>query len=177
MLRFEHPHYAAIAAALVVVGGGAYIALVSNLAPAPVVASPEPPPLPPPAASHPNAPELTTLSIDTLPANATVSMDGTKIGITPLEIEVPKNTQQITLEITLAGYTTLRQFIVPDANQRLRLSLTPAATTIARPASSTTATPSTSTTSATPSASVTPSASAPPSASAAPSGSSYYRFE
>jgi len=176
LLRFEHPHYAAIAAALVVVGGGAYVALVSNLAPTPVVASPEPPPLPPPAASHPNAPELTTLSIDTLPANATVSMDGTKIGITPLEIEVPKNTQQITLEITLAGYTTLRQFIVPDANQRLRLSLTPATTT-ARPAGSTTATPSTSTTSATPSASVTPSASAPPSASAAPSGSSYYRFE
>lgn len=48
--------------------------------------------------------EMVTLHITTTPPNATVTMDGVPVGNTPLEHNVPKNDQTITIRISLLGY-------------------------------------------------------------------------
>jgi hypothetical protein len=54
-----------------------------------------------------------------------VLLDGKKVGTTPLELKVPASHDEVTLEIQHAGYATLKERVVPDMNQRLKLSLVP----------------------------------------------------
>ena len=61
------------------------------------------------------------------------------MGISPLELKLPKNRDPVIVEIRYPGYRTLKEQIVPDVDQRLRLTLTavprtaPATTASANP--------------------------------------------
>ena len=63
------------------------------------------------------------LSIDTVPSHATISVNGEKKGKTPIELKLPKSSDEIVLEFQHPGYATLKERVVPDVNQRLKLSL------------------------------------------------------
>jgi serine/threonine-protein kinase len=80
-------------------------------------------PAPSTTATTEAAPDTITLSIDTVPTHGTIVLDGKKMGTAPLELQVPKGKTEMLLEIQRAGYVTLKERIVPDMNQRLKLSL------------------------------------------------------
>lgn len=68
-------------------------------------------------------PERTTLSIDTVPSHASISVNGERKGKSPIELKVPKSTEEVVIEIQHPGYVTMKERVVPDVNQRLKLSL------------------------------------------------------
>lgn len=95
-----------------------------------------PPPSSAPAAVEPaptaratvQAPvEEVLLHIETVPSHAPIFVAGNKMGMSPLDIRMPKRTDSFTLEIRHAGYQTLRERVVPDVNQKLKLTLVAAA--------------------------------------------------
>jgi serine/threonine-protein kinase len=96
--------------------------------PAPLPA-PEPAPIPEPAPAPAPAPATapvdseTTLHIETIPAQSAIFIAGTKRGVSPADIRVAKGSAPIVVEIRHSGYSTLREQIVPDQNQRLKLTL------------------------------------------------------
>jgi len=101
-------------------------------APLPVVASasalpandvPAPPASSATAAALPAPAEETELHIETVPARATIFIAGTKKGVSPLDLKLPKSREAITIEIRRAGFKTLKERVVPDVNQRLKLTL------------------------------------------------------
>jgi hypothetical protein len=67
--------------------------------------------------------ERTVLAIDTVPSHATISVNGEKKGKTPIELKLPKSSEEIVIEIQHPGYVTMKERVVPDVNQRLKLSL------------------------------------------------------
>jgi len=67
--------------------------------------------------------EEVLLHIDTVPSHAPIFVAGNKMGVSPLDMHVPKRTSSFTLEIRHPGYQTLRERVVPDVNQRLKLTL------------------------------------------------------
>ena len=71
--------------------------------------------------------EETAVAIETRPPKATVSIGGVVKGVSPLELRLPKGHAPVTLEISRPGYQTLRETVVPDVDQRLRLTLLVAA--------------------------------------------------
>jgi serine/threonine-protein kinase len=80
------------------------------------------------AATTAEAPiEEVLLHIDTVPSRAPIFVAGNKMGVSPLDMRVPKRTTAFTLEIRHPGYQTLKERVVPDVNQRLKLTLVPAA--------------------------------------------------
>jgi hypothetical protein len=70
--------------------------------------------------------EETVLNIETIPSRSAVFLDGAKVGVSPLELKVPKSSDAIRLELRHPGYLALREQVVPNVNQRLRLTLTAA---------------------------------------------------
>jgi serine/threonine-protein kinase len=94
--------------------------------PAPVPA-PEPAPVPDPTPvttnTTPPADSETTLHIETIPAQAAIFIAGAKRGVSPADIRVAKGSAPIVVEIRHTGYSTLREQVVPDQNQRLKLTL------------------------------------------------------
>lgn len=118
-------------------------ASASASVPAPASASPPllassetAPPAPSASASQAVAAEETVLTIETVPLHVMVSLGGVKKGVTPLELRVPKGREPITIELRRAGYQPLQERIVPDVNQRLKLTMTGAAVRPAAPAAS-----------------------------------------
>lgn len=103
----------------------------------PIVASAPPPIEPVPIASAsasvaPVAPpasaaalERTVLSIDTIPTRATIVVNGETKGKTPLDLKLPKSNEEVVIELQHAGYATMKERVVPDVNQRLKLTLVP----------------------------------------------------
>jgi hypothetical protein len=87
------------------------------------------------SARAPAMPDTTILSIDTVPTHATVSLNGRKLGSSPIELTVPKSNDAAIVEIQYPGYVVLKERVVPDMNQRLKLNLIPAKT-IAKPSPS-----------------------------------------
>jgi eukaryotic-like serine/threonine-protein kinase len=71
------------------------------------------------------APAEITLHVETQPAGAHVLLDSVDQGATPLDVKVPRGRSALPLELRRAGYLPLVQPIVPDADQRLVLSLHP----------------------------------------------------
>jgi hypothetical protein len=56
-----------------------------------------------------------------------------------MDLKLPKSTQPVVIELRRGGYQTLKESVVPDVDQRLRLSLA-----LAPRATTTTAVPATS---------------------------------
>lgn len=67
--------------------------------------------------------EETLLHIETVPSRATIFVAGNKMGMSPLDIRMPRRSDTLTLEIRRPGYQTLKERVVPDVNQRLKLTL------------------------------------------------------
>jgi serine/threonine protein kinase len=85
------------------------------------------PNVPPPPAEVPSgaASDKMTLTIETRPPKATIAIGGTVMGESPVELKLPKGREALDVEIRHAGYQTLREEIVPDVDQKLRLTLVP----------------------------------------------------
>jgi hypothetical protein len=81
-----------------------------------------------PATSPATSSEKVTLSIDTNPAHATITLNGKKVGSSPYELKIPKSNDEVIVEIQHPGYVTLKERVVPDMSQRLKLSLVPTKT-------------------------------------------------
>ena len=76
------------------------------------------------------------LHIDTVPSHAAIFVGGAKKGVSPLDLRVPRGSDAITVEIKHAGYHSLKERVVPDVNQRLKLTLVAAQGAAAAPAGS-----------------------------------------
>ena len=77
-------------------------------------------------------PSLTTVALVSTPPGAMVSnvVTGAALGVTPLELTLPRGHDELTLQLELGGHAPTRRVLRLDENQRLELSLTP----LARPA-------------------------------------------
>ena len=71
-------------------------------------------------------PTKVTLHIETVPSKAIVLVNGTKHGHSPTDLHLEQSDDPVTVEIRHVGYVTVREKIVPDVNQKLRLTLVPA---------------------------------------------------
>jgi serine/threonine-protein kinase len=105
---------------------------------------PSPPPttseraIPPPAPAA--SASQTTLRIDSVPPKATILLDGVSVGTSPMDVKVRRGSQPVVIELRRPGYEPWRESVVPDVDQKLRLSLEPVAS--ARGATAPQATPS-----------------------------------
>jgi len=78
------------------------------------------------------APSMTTVMLVSMPAGATVSnaVSRATLGVTPLELTLPRSADELSLQLELGGHAPQRRVVRLDENQRLELWLTP----LARPA-------------------------------------------
>jgi serine/threonine-protein kinase len=74
----------------------------------------------------PQMPTKVTLHIETVPSKAIVLVNGTKHGLSPTDLHLEQSDTAVTVEIRHAGYVTVKEKLVPDVNQKLRLTLVPA---------------------------------------------------
>jgi serine/threonine-protein kinase len=72
------------------------------------------------------APAKVVLHIETVPSKAIVLLNGTKQGLSPTDLHLSQSDDPVTIEIRHVGYVTVKERIVPDVNQKLRLTLVPA---------------------------------------------------
>jgi len=63
--------------------------------------------------------------VETRPTGATVVLDGAERGTTPIDVRIPRGDRTIALELRRTGFVTLKQPLVPDADQRVLLDLQP----------------------------------------------------
>lgn len=75
-----------------------------------------------------------TLRIDTVPPGAHVLLQGVDKGVSPLELRVPKGTEEVAFELRRDGYLPSKERVVPDVDQRLRLPLTAIPQKVTQPA-------------------------------------------
>lgn len=112
-------------------------ATTTATSPATAVVSAAAPPSEEPASSAPTAAatpsqaapviaDESLIHVETVPSKATIFVGGAKKGTTPLDLKVPKTKDPVTLEIRHPGYQTHREKVVPDVDQKLRLTLLPA---------------------------------------------------
>jgi len=75
---------------------------------------------------------MTTVMLVSMPAGATVSnaVSRATLGVTPLELTLPRSADELSLQLELGGHAPQRRVVRLDENQRLELWLTP----LARPA-------------------------------------------
>jgi serine/threonine-protein kinase len=83
------------------------------------------------ASAAPAAPVV--LRVETSPAKAHVFVGGTERGLSPLDVRIDRGTEAVVLEIKRDGYQTISEPVVPDVDQRLRLTLIPTPTVGAAP--------------------------------------------
>jgi serine/threonine protein kinase len=118
-----------VAVVLVVVRGkrDAHATTVAAAVPSTTVAVPQPSvsiaPTSASASASAAAEESSVLSIDTVPSHATISVNGEKKGKSPIEVTLPKSNEEVVIEIEHPGYVTIKERIVPNVNQRLKLNL------------------------------------------------------
>jgi len=67
--------------------------------------------------------EETTVHIETIPSRAAIYVGGAKRGVSPLDLKFQKGSSPIVIELRHAGFSTWREKVVPDQNQKLRLTL------------------------------------------------------
>jgi eukaryotic-like serine/threonine-protein kinase len=72
------------------------------------------------------APGKVVLHIETVPSKAIVLVNGAKQGVSPTDLRLDQSDEAVTIEIRHGGYVTVKERIVPDVNQKLRLTLVPA---------------------------------------------------
>ena len=102
-------------------------AIAARPAPAPVHVAPAPTPTPPPAPEPPPPPTEIHIKVTTTPADATVLIDGQRLGHTPYEGTVPAATGSHTLKIRRRGYTTLKFEVDLDTDLVREVTLQPTA--------------------------------------------------
>jgi eukaryotic-like serine/threonine-protein kinase len=90
-------------------------------APLPPQASADKPSPPPPAAAT-----EAVVHIATTPPSAHVFVGGSDMGATPVDVRLPRGRDAVALEIRKTGYATVAEKVVPDEDQRLVLTLSPA---------------------------------------------------
>ena len=78
-----------------------------------------------PSASVPAAPAKVVLHIETVPSKAIVLVNGAKQGLSPADLRLDQSDEPVTVEIRHVGYVTVKERVVPDVNQKLRLTLVP----------------------------------------------------
>lgn len=64
-----------------------------------------------------------TIRVESAPEGATVSVGGEARGSTPLDLRVARGTSPLSLQLSRDGYRPVSEEVVPDVDQRLRLSL------------------------------------------------------
>ncbi len=80
--------------------------------------------LPPTAPTEPTAPAHVVVELQTVPAGAAVlGEDDAALCTTPCRLELPPGSAARTLRIRLDGYRDHEETLVPDMNQRLRVTL------------------------------------------------------
>ncbi len=79
-----------------------------------------------PSASEPPAPSDVLVRVESRPPGARVLTDGDDRGTTPLDLRLARGATSVRVELRLAGFTSTTQVVVPDADQKLVLSLAPA---------------------------------------------------
>ena len=72
------------------------------------------------------APGKVVLHIETVPSKAIVLVNGAKQGVSPFDLRLDQSDDPVTVEIRHVGYVTVKERVVPDVNQKLRLTLAPA---------------------------------------------------
>lgn len=80
----------------------------------------------PPATSSSASPivrEETIVHIETVPPRAMILLAGAKKGVSPMALKLPKSDTPVVIEIRHAGYQPLKERLVPDVNQKLRLTM------------------------------------------------------
>jgi eukaryotic-like serine/threonine-protein kinase len=99
---------------------------VAARAPAPTPPPPAPPPVEPAAAPLPSTPTPATvrLQIFTRPKDATVLLDGKKLGYTPFDETIAAEPGKHVIKLRHRGYVTQRIDVVLDTDLRLERSLT-----------------------------------------------------
>jgi hypothetical protein len=106
------------------------VASPSATAAAPSAAASAAPPIAP-------APEEILVRVETDPADVVVSLNGERVGSTPLDLRLPRADRPVALELRHPGYVSRAETLVPDRDQTLRVELSaspPAATTTPRSA-------------------------------------------
>ena len=82
--------------------------------------TPEVAPTPEPGAVEP---ETVLLRIESVPAGASITLDGEPRGETPAEIDVPRGDEQLALRLELEGYRPLEREVQARMSQLLQLDL------------------------------------------------------
>jgi serine/threonine protein kinase len=67
------------------------------------------------------------IHVETVPSKAHVLIGGEDRGLSPVDIRLPKSSDALDLELRHDGYQSTHDKITPDADQKLKLTLAPAA--------------------------------------------------
>jgi serine/threonine-protein kinase len=97
--------------------------------PPPLVVASAPPVAGASASATPD--DAVVVRVETNPAGARVLVQGSERGMTPIELKLDRDAGPVGIELLKGGFLPLTQTVVPDADQRLLLSLQPA--TLAAP--------------------------------------------
>ena len=119
-----------VTALLVVAVAVAGVVVLRRPAPPPTAEVPQPT-LPLTTATASETPSLSppssavVIHVESRPPGARVSAAGEARGVTPLDIQVPRGTAPIVIELRSPGFGPTTQSVVPDADQKLLLALPP----------------------------------------------------
>jgi hypothetical protein len=120
--------HAAIAAVLGAFGWSEILARTEEPAPRALAPTPlplaivrdEPPPEEPAVAP---APAPIALTLESVPPGAAVYVGASRRGETPVTIEVARSDTPIAIELRARGYVPLHETVIPNVDQRVRLTL------------------------------------------------------
>ncbi len=93
-------------------------------------ATPQPSPETAPAVAA-EAPGVVSVAVASLPAGAEVVVDGEVRGVTPTTLVLDRRATPVDVELRAEGYITGTERLIPDVDQRLRVTLAPAPPPIA----------------------------------------------
>lgn len=71
---------------------------------------------------------VVSVTVTSTPAKAQVFADGELRGETPVQVSLPRGARPVSIEVRLPGFAIHTEEVVPDVDQRLALTLTPAPT-------------------------------------------------
>jgi serine/threonine-protein kinase len=138
--RWRNTTIAVAASAVVVVTALALAVRGRGVTSTPSAAPPPPPPL---ATAADASNEEIFVHVETRPAGARVLIGGQDRGETPIELLVARGNQPLLLELERQGYAKATQQIIPDADQKVLVGLTPLVVNHRRPATRPTKAPRT----------------------------------
>jgi hypothetical protein len=75
--------------------------------------------------SAPGAPSVVRIDVESTPPNAAVLVENELRGRTPVALSLPRGDAPLSLRLELEDHAPLEEHIVPNVDQRLRLSLLP----------------------------------------------------